>query len=360
MKNLELDLSSVTADISALAIRGISNQPSVIKSLAEITPDPSSAIYQSVSDDGQLFTMEYKNGEESIKIALYKHDDNYFILDKNINKKISMGSFGEKSWFDQYLGFKEQGDKVFSASLDNGSKPYCFFNNSFALAINIKPENFLYGCSSIDAFTGCFDKKNQGVAPYGLIQFAYMKKCQTIHPELKNPASYGLNKEEFEKIVSEEFTKSSGKIEGNFLHGMNEHEIYEKFYNDLKVMKEDQASGEILIHNLHKNKEPLILVFPSRYRLNSSEQIGGDDLLIAQALKSFIEKFNDAQVSFGMFDENEKIIEVSFESDLEAYSKEREPLLAKVKNENSRPSSSPAASSNNQLTSEMKRSRSLP
>ena len=100
MQDLQKDLAS---DISALAIRGISNQPSVIKSLAEIIPDPSLAKYQSVSDDGQLFTMEYKNGEESIKMALYKHDNNFFILDKNMNKEVDMGSVGEKSWFDQYL-----------------------------------------------------------------------------------------------------------------------------------------------------------------------------------------------------------------------------------------------------------------
>lgn len=357
MQDLQKDL---TSDISALAIRGISNQPSVIKSLAEIIPDPSLAKYQSVSDDGQLFTMEYKNGEESIKMALYKHDNNFFILDKNMNKEVDMGSEGEKSWFDQYLAFKEEGDKVFSASLDNGKKPYCLMNSCFALAVNIKPENFLYGCCEIDAFTGCFDQENQGVAPYGLIQFAAMKKYQTTSPELKIPTSYGLNREEFERIVGDEFTKSGGKIEGIFLHGMNENEIHQKFYNDLKVMKEDKASGEVLIHNLHKNKEPLILLFPSRYRLNSSTEIGGNDLLIAKALKSFIEKFNDAQVSFGMFDENEKIIEISLESPLARDSDNKQSLLTKVKSQYPGPSNSPAASSNDQLTSQITRSRSLP
>jgi hypothetical protein len=196
-----------------------------------------------------------------------------------------------------------------------------------------------------------------------------MKKNKTDVPEVKAPANYGLNKQEFEKIVSEEFAKSNGKIEGTFLNGMSENEQEEKFYNDLKAMIEDKASGEVLIHNLNMNKEPLILVFPSNYRFNSSTEISEQVFLTAKVLKSFVEKFNDAEVSFGMFDQDDKITKVTLQS-LEAYSNKKNSLPLKNENESSStptkhqeydtPSTSFTNSSNKKLDSRISTSERLP
>lgn len=301
-------------------VRGISRKPQIITPF-DIDENKIELIPQSPELNGCELYVYYTDGKDSHdgKIQLlYKCTyGNYLVVNPNFGTKIDEGGVGCKSWYDQLISFKTNDQEVYSASLliddkNLEQKPYCVNYYGIAFGIEINQENFCIGSELEDFYSGIYSRNPIALAPAGVLQ-NYVKDRDQAELKEVNIVTIQVDKNDFDKYIAETFKDGHAKLE--ILHdtGMNIIRKSINYFTDLEKMIEHGVPGEVLIHKMHLNKAPFEIILPNVYEMDfkeTEEMNVNDDILAAESLKEFAERFTDRKVSFAVWNVKYEIIKV--------------------------------------------------